>query len=155
VSEVRSPTGSNGTSTILAWDQGLPASVKAACAGGSSTSRQATATGIPLKCPVDAYFFGGSGFLSQSTLDSYQARGVLTYLLTGRGHHVLRGGAAYQYQKYKPLSTYSGFAYYRPRPGTPPTNPGAPAMLGFQVYDYRRYGVQTDNDVIDPSKAAA
>ena len=152
VSEVRSPTGSNGTSTILAWDQGIPASVKQACAGGALTSRTATAAN-PLKCPVDAYFFGGSGIINKSTLDSYQARGVLTYLLSGLGHHVLKGGADYQYQKYNIEATYSGFAYYRTRSGAPRDGPAS--MLGFQVYDYRRYGVQTDIDTIDPSKAAA
>ena len=160
VSLVRSPTGSNGTSSLLLWDQSVPGSVKTACAGGALSSRTATASN-PLKCPVDAYFFGGPGLLSSSTLDSYQARGVLTYLLSGLGHHVLKGGADYQYQKYAIRSAYSGFAYYRTRTGAPRegSNPGqidpnAP-MLGFQVYDYRRYGVQTDVDVIDPSKAAA
>jgi hypothetical protein len=148
ISTVRSPTGSNGTSSFLLWDQQLPASVKTACAGGANSSRQ----GI-VYCPADAFFFGGPGFMNTSTLDSYQVRGVLTYLLNGLGHHVLKGGADYQYQKYHIVSAYSGFAAYRTRSGAPRDGPAS--MLGFQVYDYRRYGVQTDIDVIDPSKEAA
>ncbi len=155
---VRSPTGSNGTSTLLLWDQGIPNSVKTACAGGALSSRDTTQ---PLKCPVDAYFYGGPGLLSVSNLDSYQARGVLTYLFNGLGHHVLKGGVDYQYQKYAIRSAYSSFAYYRTRTGAPREgpNPGsidpAAPMLGFQVYDFRRYGSQTDVDVIDEAKAAA
>ena len=152
ISTVRSPTGSNGTSSLLLWDQSVPSSVKTACAGGALSSRTATAAN-PLKCPVDAFFFGGPGFINSSTLDSYQVRGVLTYLLSGLGHHVLKAGADYQYQKYHIVSAYSGFVGYRTRSGAPRDGPAS--MLGFQVYDYRRYGVQTDIDVIDPSKAAA
>jgi len=148
VSTVRSPTGSNGTSSVLLWDHQLPASVNTACAGGANSSR----TGV-VYCPVSAYFFGGPGFMNTSTLDSYQVRGVLTYLLTGLGHHVLKGGADWQYQKYHIVSAYSGFVGYRTRSGG--FRDGPASMLGFQVYDYRRYGVQTDIDVIDPSKQAA
>src|SRR5262249_5153540 len=58
-----------------------------------------------------------------------------------------------QYQKYKVNTTYSGGAYYRTT-GTPQAD-GSPAILGYYVLDYRRYGRQTDIDVIDPAKSAA
>jgi hypothetical protein len=58
-----------------------------------------------------------------------------------------------QYQKYKIQSTYTGFVGYRTT-GTSASG-GPAATLGYRVFDYRRYGVQTDVDVIDPSKAAA
>ena len=139
---VRTPTGSQ-QKNITFWDNQLPASVNAACAPTGSN---------PTPCPVSGYFYGGPGFLNTSTLDSYQARGVLTYLVSGLGHHVLKAGADYQYQKYHIVSAYSGFASYRTY-GTPVAGGNGP--LGYNVYDYRRYGVQTDIDVIDPSKAAA
>jgi len=148
VSNVRSPTGNNGSSSVLLWDQELPNSVKSACSGGAMSSLTGT-----VRCPVAPYYFGGPNFITTQTLDIFQGRGVVTYLLTALGHHVLKAGADYQYQKYHVISAYTGFAGYRTRSGNP--RDGPPSMLGFQVYDYRRYGVQTDVDVIDPSKAAA
>ena len=146
VPAVRTPTSPRVTN-ITAWDQQLPASVYAAC---GTTFVIGTANN---PCPVSGYFFGGPGFLNTSTLDSYQGRGVLTYLVSGLGHHVLKAGADYQYQKYHIVSAYSGYAAYRTLGG--PHADGAPGMHGFYVYDYRRYGVQTDVDVIDPSKQGA
>ena len=143
VPTVRTPTGSQQKNITL-WDNQLPAAARTACA---------PTAGNPTPCPVSGYFYGGPGFLNTSTLDSYQARGVLTYLLTALGHHVLKGGADYQYMKYHIVSAYSGFAAYRTY-GTQHAN-GPPGTDGYYVYDYRRYGVQTDVDVIDPSKAAA
>jgi outer membrane receptor protein involved in Fe transport len=144
VSAVRTPTGARA-SNITAWDAGLPSSVYAACG--------TTFSGAGDKCPVSGYFFGGPGFLNTSTLDSYQGKGVLTYLLTGLGHHVLKAGGDYEHMKYHIVSTYSGYAAYRTLGG--PHADGAPGMHGFYVYDYRRYGVQTDVDTIDPSLAGA
>jgi outer membrane receptor protein involved in Fe transport len=144
VATVRTPTGSQA-SNITAWDKQLPSSVYAAC----GTAFQGSGD----RCPVSGYFFGGPGFLNTSTLDSYQGRGVITYLVSALGHHVLKAGADYQYQKYHIVSAYSGFAAYRTLGGPQPD--GAPGMNGYYVYDYRRYGVQTDVDTIDPSKAAA
>jgi hypothetical protein len=158
---LRSPTGTNltagnaafpaapGSANILFWDpQGVPSSVRTACAYTDST------LGSLPPCPVSPYFLGGAGFITTSSLDIYQGRGVLTYLLSAAGHHVLKAGADYQYQKYHIISAYTGFAAYRTRSGRR-RETDQPATLGFQVYDYRRYGVQTDVDVIDPSKAGA
>ena len=122
VSTVRSPTVA--TRNLPTLDASIPANVAAAC----------TAPGA--SCPVTGYFYGGTGFLSQVKLNSYQARGVITYLVNALGHHVLKLGFDYQAADYDITQAYSGgtVLYY---------NGG-----GTYVYDYRRYGKITDVDTI-------
>ncbi len=118
---VRSP-GANRELTTL--DKSLPASVVSAC----------TAPGA--SCAVSNYFYGGTGFISQVKLNSYQGRGVVTYLLNALGHHVLKLGFDYQAADYDITQAYTGgAAYYYNGAGT-------------YVYDYRRYGKITDVDTI-------
>ena len=119
---VRSPTTASRQLTDL--DHSLPASVTAACSAGGGV------------CPVTGYFYGGPGFLSQIKLNSYQGRGVITYLLSALGHHVLKFGFDYQAADYDITQAYSG--------GTALYWNGG----GTYVYDYRRYGKITDVDTI-------
>jgi len=120
VSGVRSPT--NGELTN--YDASLPSSVISAC----TTPGQ--------HCPVANYFYGGTGFLNQVKLNSYQGRGVITYLVNALGHHVLKLGFDYQAADYDITQAYSGGTFYYWNGG------------GTYVYDFRRYGRITDVDTI-------
>ncbi len=90
-------------------------------------------TGMPtmhtvLPCPVQLYNSGGPDFLQDSTLDRYQARSVLTYLLQGAGHHVFKVGFDVEYQLYDNVKAYSGHWRYRE------------ATSGTNFADNRGYG---------------
>ena len=59
-------------------------------------------------CPVTTYNSGGPDFLRRSTLDRYQGRSVLTVLLQGAGHHVVKAGIDVELDRYDNLKAYSG-----------------------------------------------
>ena len=130
----RGPTG-NGTNITLLENQ-LPASVISTCGYGFDAASIA-------RCPAIRFFYGGAGFLENNTLDSIQAKGILTYLLTGAGHHVLKAGVDANWAQYNANTSYSGGASYRTNTGLYPTDPT------YSVFDFRRYGAQTDVDVIN------
>ena len=67
---------------IATLDDQVPAAVKAACAGPFANT----------ECGFTGYVVGGPGFIERLTLDSYQARGALTWLANASGHHVIKGG---------------------------------------------------------------
>jgi len=128
VPQVRSPAGV--PTPVYQLDTSVPASVVQAC----------TQTGA--SCNVVRFFTGGpGGLIEQLNFDSYQAHAVLTYLLTGLGHHVLKAGFDGQINKYFHDESYSGGVVYRDGQDL-----GGPAG---SVYDYRRFGTITDTDVIN------
>ena len=134
VPSTRGPSGS-GTNILLLENQ-VPANVVTACSGGANLATNG-------KCPAIRYFYGGGGFLENNTLDSIQAKAILTYLLTGLGHHVLKGGVDANWGTYNANTSYSGGTAYRTTAGRDPNDPA------YQVFDIRRYGAQTDVDVVN------
>ena len=60
----------------------VPASVVAACAP--------TADDPPSPPGHAGWAYGGPGFIEALSLDSYQAKGIFTYLLNAAGHHVIK-----------------------------------------------------------------
>ena len=107
----------------------LPASVLTACA--ITTGRN---------CNVTNWYVGGPQLqMYQATFDSYQGRALLTYLLTGAGHHVLKAGFDGQVATYERKEYYPGGALYRYAGDF-----GGPDAY----YDYRRYGIISGVDTI-------
>jgi len=64
-------------------------------------------------CPVSTYNTGGPDFLNRQILDRYQAKSVLTLLLQGAGHHVVKAGIDVEYLTYDNIKAYSGVQRYR------------------------------------------
>ena len=60
-----------------------------------------------LECGFTGYAVGGAGFIERLKLDSYQARGVLTFLVQGAGHHVLKGVDS-SWSSYEHTKAYTG-----------------------------------------------
>ena len=85
--QVRSPAGV--PTPVYQLDADVPSSVRTAC----------TAPGA--SCNVVRYYTGGAGALLETLdFDSYQARGVLTFLVNAAGHHVVKAGFDGQINKY-------------------------------------------------------
>jgi Carboxypeptidase regulatory-like domain/TonB dependent receptor-like, beta-barrel len=127
VPSVRSPAGV--PTPVYQLDTSVPASVTQACSEPGAT------------CNVVRYFTGGpGGLIEHLDFDSYQARAVLTYLVQGLGHHVLKAGFDGQINKYKHDETYTGGVVYRDGQDLG-ADPGS-------VYDYRRFGEIVDTDII-------
>src|SRR5262249_37374884 len=83
--------------TIANIDQ-VPASVTQACSGAFADQR----------CGELGYLTGGPGFIERLVLDSYQARGMLTFLATALGHHVIKLGVDGNIGYYEHDKAYSG-----------------------------------------------
>jgi outer membrane receptor protein involved in Fe transport len=64
-------------------------------------------------CPVTTYNTGGPDFLRRQALDRYQGRSILTYLLQGAGHHVIKAGVDVEQMMYHNTKAYSGTVRYR------------------------------------------
>ena len=125
--QVRSPAGI--PTPVYQLDADVPSSVRTAC----------TAPGA--SCNVVRYYTGGLGVLIETLkFDSYQARGVLTFLVNGAGHHVVKAGFDGQINQYAHDETYPGGAVYRSGQDL-----GGPAG---SVYDYRRFGYIVETDTI-------
>jgi hypothetical protein len=106
----------------------LPASVRAAC----------TPTGAnPMPCPVTGWRYGGPGFIEQLLLDSVQAKGTVTYLLSALGHHVIKAGIDANWTQYDHQKAYTGRVIYQVTSGS-----GVPPATGQSVawLDFRRFG---------------
>ena len=123
----------NTNTPIYQVDNQVPAAVQTACTA-------AAAPGSTLSCGVTRYATGGFGFLHSYTLDSYQAKGVVTYLLTAAGHHVFKVGVDAQWNSYDVLTFYSGGQLYRD---------GVELGIPGSVYSIRGYGHLTDIDTSD------
>jgi outer membrane receptor protein involved in Fe transport len=85
-------------------------------------------------CPVTTYNTGGPGALNEQALDRYQARSILTYLLEGAGHHVLKAGVDVEMTQYEMTKAFSGKEFYRQ------------SANGNNFQDYRQYSFLTGPD---------
>ena len=107
----------------------VPESVRQACSGPDAAAR----------CGVLGYFTGGPGFIERLVLDSYQARGILTFLVNALGHHVLKAGIDANIGYYEHIKAYSGRDAYTEQPES--TVPGPTAgTQPFAVFDARNFG---------------
>ncbi|HMJ53923.1 MAG TPA: TonB-dependent receptor [Polyangiaceae bacterium] len=88
-------------------------------------------------CPVTTYNTGGPGALSRQALDRYQGRSILTYLLQGAGHHVIKAGVDVEYNQYEVTKSHSGTAQYRE------------STAGTSFSDYRNYSYLSGPDQIN------
>jgi outer membrane receptor protein involved in Fe transport len=87
-------------------------------------------------CPVASYFTGGPLGLNEAKLDRYQARSVLTVLVQGAGHHVLKAGIDMELMRYDSLRAFSGGLAYRE------------ATNGTYFTELSHYGFLTGPDAI-------
>ncbi|HEY1416308.1 MAG TPA: TonB-dependent receptor, partial [Myxococcaceae bacterium] len=107
----------------------VPASVKQACSGADADVR----------CGVLGWFTGGPGFIERLVLDSYQARGMLTFLVSALGHHVLKVGVDGNIGYYEHIKAYSGLVSYTEVPES--TVPGpTQGTQPYAVFDARNFG---------------
>jgi hypothetical protein len=80
------------------------------------------------RCPVATYWSGGPGYLTETTLDRWEGKSVLTLLLEAGGHHVVKVGADVELLRYQSQRGYSGTTVY------------AEGNDGKEIFDFRRYG---------------
>ena len=85
-------------------------------------------------CPVTTWNTGGPGAINSQVLDRYQARSILTYLLQGAGHHVIKAGVDVEYNQYEMTKAFSGQTFYRE------------SVNGLNFQDYRGYGFMRGPD---------
>jgi hypothetical protein len=85
-------------------------------------------TANPYWCPLTQYNTGGPGPINRQSLNRYQGRSILTYLLQGAGHHVLKAGVDVEQNEYEMTKAFSGRTFYRE------------ATNGNNFQDYRSYG---------------
>ena len=130
----------NNLRNVADVDQ-VPLAVQQACAGPDGDQ----------KCGVLGWWTGGPGFMERLILDSYQARGVLTYIFQGLGHHVLKVGLDGVISYYDHKKAYSGRVLFTEVPEDTFPGPGS-GTQPFAVYEYRNFGHLTgpDQPVIDP-----
>ncbi|MGK4007469.1 TonB-dependent receptor [Sorangium sp. So ce1036] len=101
---------------------------------------QGAAEGSEL-CPVPGYYYtGGPGVLSESVLTRYQAKAMLTSLISALGHHVIKSGVDVEVMGYHNERGQSGGTILTEFPD------------GTVVYDYRRQGFLSGPD--DPVSLA-
>ena len=79
-------------------------------------------------CPVSTYVRGGSGYLDDASINSYQGRAVFTNLLQAAGHHVIKAGIDFNVSTYDHTKAYSGTNVFRENGS------------GSNFADYRQYG---------------
>jgi hypothetical protein len=115
----------DGNQNVAFLDQNVPNSVKQAC--GNDPVNPA--------CGVVNFGYGGPGFISVFKSDSYQAKGVVTYLLSALGHHVLKLGFDYEYTKFDAISAYTGTTALQ-------ANEAPDGTVGYYI-DLRRFGYLT------------
>jgi len=119
----------------------VPAAVQQACAGPYGAQR----------CGVLGWITGGPGFLEQLKLDSYQGRGVLTFIFSGLGHHVFKVGVDGVVSYYEHKKAYSGRVSFAEVPEDSFPGPGS-GTQPFAVFETRNFGHLTgpDQPVLDP-----
>src|SRR5262249_18586346 len=85
---------------------------------------------------------GGPGFIERLVLDSYQARGMLTFLVSALGHHVIKLGGDGNIGYYEHDKAYSGRdAYTEVAESTGPRpTPGSQAYARLRAPDARNLG---------------
>lgn len=85
-------------------------------------------------CPVANYVRGGSGFLNESSINSFQGAAVFTSLVQAAGHHVIKAGIDFNLGSYENTKAYSGGTAYRENGS------------GSNFHDYRQYGFLQNPD---------
>lgn len=95
-------------------------------------------------CPVSSYRVGGPGFIDTQVLDRYQAKAVVTRLLTALGHHVIKAGVDIELMSYEHDKGYTGTTIFGENGS------------GTQWSDSRRYGfLQGPDDPVILKKLTA
>ncbi|MFP2959518.1 TonB-dependent receptor domain-containing protein [Myxococcus sp. 1LA] len=94
-----------------------------------------------IRCPVTGYSVGGPGFMSDQTLDRYQANAKATYLLNALGTHVFKAGVDAEFLSFDQVKAYGGGVFFQEGGSWNPAIQGPRA-----VHDARRYGYQTGPD---------
>ena len=64
-------------------------------------------------CPVPSYATGGPLGLNEAQMNRYQARSILTVLVQGAGHHVVKAGVDVELMRFDSLRAFSGGMAYR------------------------------------------
>jgi outer membrane receptor protein involved in Fe transport len=118
----RRSTGAAGLHQAYDFEPGIPGIV-AACDNMAGWD-----------CPITTYNTGGPGQISRQALDRYQGRSILTYLLQGAGHHVIKAGVDVEYNQYEVTKANSGAAFYRE------------SSSGTSFSDYRLYSYLSGPD---------
>ena len=126
VPSVSSPSGVG--IPVYELDTSVPSSVRTACSQPGAS------------CDVFGFSTGGPGAIETIKFDSYQARAVLTYLVTAAGHHLFKAGFDGQINTYHHDRSFTGGASYEDGQDL-----GAPAGT---VYEAGRFGSLSGTDVI-------
>jgi len=124
-------TDAAGFVNLPEFEDQLPGAVKTACAPTGTN---------PIPCPVSGWTYGGPGFIESLTLDSIQAKGMLTFLLSAAGHHVFKGGVDANWSTYDHQKAYTGTVAYSTVSGS--SIPGRIQNDGVTsaYFDVRRFG---------------
>lgn len=85
-------------------------------------------------CPVTTFATGGPGFLYNRKLERIQARSMATRLAQAAGHHLIKFGIDFEYNRYQSQRGYSGATLYREN------------AAGTAFSDFRNYGYLTSPD---------
>jgi hypothetical protein len=123
-------TSTSDLQNIARLDPEVPPAVRQACSGPFADT----------ECGFTGYVIGGPGFIERLKLDSYQGRGVLTFLVQGAGHHVIKGGVDGAISYYEHTKAYTGKAAWQFLNGNS-TPDGLDALN-----EARRYGTLTAPD---------
>ena len=120
---------------VYELDPSVPDSVRTACTTAGAS------------CDVRTFLVGGAGMLETLDLDSFQARAVLTALVSGAGHHVLKAGFDGQISRFQDNVARSGGSTYR----------NASDLTGQQsdigaVWDAFQYGTLTGADAVQVAR---
>jgi outer membrane receptor protein involved in Fe transport len=109
-----------------------------------SSMNPKTVPNVFTPCPVTGYARGGSGFLDDASINSYQGRAVFTNLLQAAGHHVIKAGVDFNIGSYQHTKAYSGTNLFRENGS------------GSNYNDFRQYGfLQGPDDPVVLSKYVA
>jgi hypothetical protein len=66
----------------------------------------------PAPCSVRSYSTGGPGRIEKSSLNRYQARSILTLLVQGAGHHIVKAGVDLEAMTFRNTRAVSGGVVY-------------------------------------------
>jgi hypothetical protein len=107
----------------------VPETVRQTCTGANAD----------VKCGVLGWITGGPGFIERLVLDSFQARGVLTFLVNALGHHVIKAGVDGNIGYYEHTKGYTGLVSYTEVPESSVPGPTS-GTQPFAVFDARNFG---------------
>jgi hypothetical protein len=96
------------------------------------------ALACPATSPGNEYAIGGAGWMQNATLDRFQGRLALTYLLNNvTGHHVIKAGADIEHLNYDITKAYSGGVILRE------------GLYGTSYREFRQFAVLTGPDTFE------